>query len=85
MSSAPAHVYDRTACIQYQGRRKSPSDRNPATASSRLVVGDVKRARGNLACNLFREILMQDAFWIAVTIAFFALSIAYVHFCEHVK
>jgi hypothetical protein len=28
---------------------------------------------------------MQDALWIAVTIAFFALSIAYVHFCERVK
>jgi len=29
--------------------------------------------------------IMQDIFWIAVTIAFFALSIAYVHFCERVK
>jgi hypothetical protein len=29
--------------------------------------------------------LMQDVLWIAVTIAFFALSIAYVHFCERVK
>jgi len=28
---------------------------------------------------------MQDILWIAVTIAFFALSIAYVHFCERVK
>jgi len=28
---------------------------------------------------------MQDVLWIAVTIAFFALSIAYVHFCERVK
>jgi hypothetical protein len=29
--------------------------------------------------------MMQDVLWIAVTVAFFALSIAYVHFCERVK
>jgi len=29
--------------------------------------------------------MMQDILWIAVTIAFFALSIAYVHFCDRVK
>jgi hypothetical protein len=29
--------------------------------------------------------MMQDVLWIAVTIAFFAASIAYVHFCERVK
>jgi len=28
---------------------------------------------------------MQDVIWIAVTIAFFAISIAYVYFCERVK
>jgi len=28
---------------------------------------------------------MQDVMWVAVTIAFFALSIAYVHFCDRVK
>jgi len=28
---------------------------------------------------------MQDILWIAVTIAFFALSIGYVHFCERMK
>jgi len=28
---------------------------------------------------------MQDVIWIAVTIAFFVVSIAYVHFCERVK
>jgi hypothetical protein len=28
---------------------------------------------------------MQDVVWILVTIAFFALSIAYVQFCERVK
>jgi hypothetical protein len=28
---------------------------------------------------------MEDILWIAVTIAFFALSIAYVRFCERVK
>jgi hypothetical protein len=31
------------------------------------------------------EISMQDIIWIAVTIAFFALAIAYVRFCERVK
>ena len=28
---------------------------------------------------------MIDAVFVAITIAFFALSIAYVHFCERVK
>jgi len=28
---------------------------------------------------------MEDVIWIIVTIAFFALSIAYVRFCERVK
>jgi len=28
---------------------------------------------------------MQDIFWIVVTITFFAVGIAYVHFCERVK
>jgi len=31
------------------------------------------------------ESLMQDILWIAVTIAFFALSIAYVQFCDRMK
>jgi len=28
---------------------------------------------------------MQDVLWIAVTIAFFAASVAYVRFCERMK
>ena len=32
-----------------------------------------------------RRYSMQDVLWIVVTIAFFAVSIAYVHFCERVK
>ena len=28
---------------------------------------------------------MQDILWVAVTIAFFAIAIAYVRFCEWVK
>jgi len=28
---------------------------------------------------------MQDLIFVATTIAFFAISIAYVHFCERVK
>jgi hypothetical protein len=31
------------------------------------------------------ESVMPDIFWIAVTVAFFAVGIAYVHFCERVK
>jgi hypothetical protein len=28
---------------------------------------------------------MQDAIWAIVTVAFFGISIAYVHFCDRVK
>jgi len=28
---------------------------------------------------------MQDILWITVTIAFFAASVAYVHFCDRMK
>jgi len=28
---------------------------------------------------------MQDILWVAVTVAFFALSIAYVRFCDRLK
>jgi len=28
---------------------------------------------------------MQDVLWVGVTILFFAVSIAYVHFCDRVK
>jgi len=38
-----------------------------------------------MTADLFSEIVMQDVIWIAVTIAFFVLSIAYVHFCERLK
>jgi len=31
------------------------------------------------------EACMEDILWIAVTIAFFALSIGYVRFCERMK
>lgn len=41
----------------------------------------------NLLENAFRkeEQIMRDLILIAATIAFFVLSIAYVHFCERVK
>jgi hypothetical protein len=29
--------------------------------------------------------IMEDLIWVAITIAFFALSIGYVHFCDRVK
>jgi hypothetical protein len=28
---------------------------------------------------------MEDLIWVAVTIAFFAISVGYVHFCDRVK
>ncbi len=28
---------------------------------------------------------MQDMLYVAITVAFFAVSIAYVYFCDHVK
>jgi len=28
---------------------------------------------------------MQDLIFVAITIAFFLVSIAYVHFCDHIK
>jgi hypothetical protein len=34
---------------------------------------------------LATEINMQDILWILVTIAFFALSVGYVHFCDRLK
>jgi hypothetical protein len=33
----------------------------------------------------FLGITMEDVIWIAVTVAFFSLSIAYVYFCDRVK
>lgn len=33
----------------------------------------------------FGRWLMQDILWIAVTIAFFVLSIGYVRFCDRMK
>jgi hypothetical protein len=44
----------------------------------RKVLSESKR-------DLFQETSMQDILWIAVTVAFFAIAIAYVHFCERVK
>jgi hypothetical protein len=29
--------------------------------------------------------MLQDILWIAVTIAFFVVSIGYVHFCDRMK
>jgi hypothetical protein len=36
-------------------------------------------------CTRARSFIMKDIFWIAVTIAFFVASIAYVRFCDRVK
>ena len=32
-----------------------------------------------------RKVVMQDAIFLAVTILFFVISLAYVHFCERVR
>jgi len=40
---------------------------------------------GNADRTCFGRNTMQDLMWIAVTIVFFVLSIAYVYFCERVK
>ena len=33
----------------------------------------------------FKELVMQDVLWIIVTIAFFAISIGYVEFCDRIR
>jgi hypothetical protein len=33
----------------------------------------------------WREFAMQDAIFLAVTILFFVISLAYIHFCEKVR
>jgi len=33
----------------------------------------------------YREAVMQDLIYLAVTVAFFVAAIAYVRFCEHMK
>jgi hypothetical protein len=35
--------------------------------------------------NLSRRVPMQDVLWTAVTIVFFAASVAYVRFCDRMK
>jgi hypothetical protein len=54
--------------------------RNPAT----VCVGDRKKVvlAGSKSC--FGGV-MQDLLWIGITVTFFGLSIAYVHFCERLK
>ena len=49
-----------------------------------LGVGPAKKVRGGFVDVRFGE-LMEDILWLAVTIAFFALSIGYVRFCERLK
>jgi hypothetical protein len=51
---------------------QSPSHYSPERNNSDQAVLDT-------------EINMQDILWILVTVAFFALSIGYVHFCDRVK
>jgi hypothetical protein len=52
-------------------------------ASSGGGVG--RKARGKRPSFLLGGRFMQDLIYGAVTIAFFVIAIAYVHFCEHVK
>lgn len=46
--------------------------------------GDAKKVADVLE-ELLGEGVMQDLIWIGVTVTFFALSIAYVRFCERLK
>jgi hypothetical protein len=48
------------------------------------MVGSLKTGCLCAAQNTL-ETFMEDVLWIAVTIAFFALSIGYVRFCERIK
>jgi hypothetical protein len=46
------------------------------------LAGRVREAESTSSQEEFR---MQDAIYLAVTILFFAISLAYVHFCERVR
>lgn len=43
------------------------------------------RERQNWRCARQERRSMQDLFWTVVTIAFFAVSVAYVRFCDRLK
>lgn len=61
---------------------------NPAipSAAFRLISQASQNTRfQRIAFEASRRSSMQDAIWIAVTVAFFVLSVAYVHFCDRVK
>jgi hypothetical protein len=47
--------------------------------------GNLRKARGKKRVVQNLENFMEDILWIAITIAFFVLSIAYVRFCDRVK
>jgi hypothetical protein len=34
---------------------------------------------------MWREFEMQDVIFLGVTVLFFVISLAYLHFCEHVR
>ena len=68
-------------CIQMElsGSDSKDSTQKLTRRISRLIV------RNTRSRNRPRRLVMQDVLWIAVTIAFFALSVAYVHFCDRMK
>ena len=41
--------------------------------------------RGSRSCERISWRIMQDLMWVVITIAFFAVSIGYVEFCDRVK
>jgi hypothetical protein len=58
--------------------------------ASTSVLARRERAAGgtcsvNQGWHVTRENIMGDVIWVAVTIAFFALAIGYVRFCDRVK
>jgi preprotein translocase subunit SecG len=59
--------------------------KDQGTATAGIVGGDERRARGKAFWNESAEDIMQDVLWVVATVAFFAVSIVYVHFCDRLK
>jgi hypothetical protein len=56
--------------------------RNLYSGFVRIVMRRTNYCRADISRG---NTIMEDLIWVAITIAFFALSIGYVHFCDRVK
>jgi hypothetical protein len=63
-------------------RRKLSKEKLPYSSLMSGLLSDFSGVRSR---NRPRRLPMQDVLWIAVTIAFFAASVAYVRFCDRMK